>query len=202
MLLRCIAPECRAPREVGALFCRVHLAAPPGKRGGWISAERRRQKQANHVVPLDASNITRRLWVGSKPPLDRDLPGFDMLALCAEQFQPERLAFGRQIVRVPVPDGVLTTTQINAVLTGSREVAKALASGKTVLVTCMAGLNRSALVAGLALGLVTRMRPTQIVDLIRERRAEGALYNPYFVELIHHFVGQRQRVGDKGDGSQ
>ncbi len=138
---------------------------------------------------MDASNIVKRLWVGSQPPFDRDLPEFDTLVLCAQEIQPDRLAFGRQVIRVPIPDAALTTDELRRALAGSRHVAVALTEGRRVLVTCRAGLNRSAFVASLALGVVTRMQPHEIVELMRERRAPAALHNPHFVEYITKFVG-------------
>lgn len=140
---------------------------------------------------MDASNISKRLWVGGKPPFDRDLPEFDTLVLCAQELQPqpEQLAFKRQVIRVPLPDSALSTDELRRALAAARHVAVALTDGRRVLVTCRAGLNRSALVASLGLGIVTRMQPGEIVELMRERRAPAALHNPFFVEYITKFVG-------------
>lgn len=138
---------------------------------------------------MDASNITKRLWVGGKPPLDRHLPEFDTLVLCAQEIQPSTIGFKGQLVRVPLPDSTLSTDELRRALAGARHVGCALSEGKRVLVTCAAGLNRSALVASLGLGIVSRLTPEQIVLLMRERRAPAALHNPHFVEIIHRFVG-------------
>lgn len=137
---------------------------------------------------LDASNIATRLWVGAAPPVDRDLPDFDMLVLCAQEIQPPVLAFSRQLVRVPLPDAALSEDQIRRALQGGRTVAEALTQGKRVLVTCYAGLNRSALVASLGLGLVTQLGPLEIIARVRRRRSPDALSNRYFVGLITKFV--------------
>lgn len=182
--MKCIAPRCAVARELGALFCGKHLAAPSGTRGGWISAWRRAQARANAPTPLDASNVAKRLWVGSVPPLDRDLPDFDVLVLCAKEVQPKTVPFQRQLYRVPIPDATLTQYETNLALIGGKRVAESLRRGRRVLVTCYAGRNRSALVASLGLGLVTRMTPAQIVALMRERRHPDALSNPHFVEII------------------
>jgi len=195
----CIAPEgtqpCAKPREVGALFCKKHMAASPGQRGGWISAEkRRRAMNASQESALDASNVATRLWVGSVPPFDRDLPELDVLVLCAQEIQPPTLGFTRQVVRVPLPDSALTDAQIRRALVGGRAVAEALAGGKRVLVTCAAGLNRSAFVASLGLGLVTKLEPIDIIQLMRQRRDPMALSNKYFCELIMKFVSSKRPV--------
>lgn len=184
-MTRCIAPECKSTREVGAVFCGTHLQAPPGKRGGWISAEKRRRSlAASQEQTLDASNIVRRLWVGGQPPFDRDLPEFDTLVLCARELQPARLSFGRQVIRVPLPDSHLTSGEAQLAIEGGKAVARALREGRRVLVTCKAGLNRSALVASISLKMLTKLPPIKIVELMRERRAPAALHNPHFVELL------------------
>ncbi len=145
---------------------------------------------ANPEMALDASNIAKRLWIGGKPPTDRDLP-FDTLVLCAAEIQPEQLGFSRTVVRVPLPDSALTTYQCRRALQGAQVIAHELTGGKRVLVTCHLGLNRSSFVAGLALGMITRMTPAQIVELIRARRSDKALGNQHFVEYLHRFTRSR-----------
>lgn len=197
----CIGPRCTKPREVGALFCDAHMKAPAVQRGGWISAEKRRRQLTQATPkesPMDMSNVATRLWVGGKPPFDRDLPEFDTLVLCAHELQPAVLGFGRQVVRVPLPDSALTTDEIRRAIMGGREVGAALAAGRRVLVTCYAGLNRSALVASLGLGMVTKMTPVQIITLMRTNRSHHCLHNPHFVDVITKFVGSQQRVPDAG----
>ena len=175
------------------MFCRTHLAAPAGKRGGWLSAYRRRRILGGGMdEPLDASNVAKRLWIGARPPFDRDLPQFDILVLCAEELQPERVAFHGIVVRCPLPDAQLDDFQTQRALVTGKKVAKALAEGRTVLVTCYMGRNRSALVAGLGLGLVTRMSGDTIVSLIRARRGEGALSNTHFVKMLRQYVPKRR----------
>lgn len=190
----CIAPSCKDPRTIGALFCDAHMQAPPAQRGGWISAEKRRRAigattTTSQEPPMDASNITTRLWVGAAPPFDRDLPAFDVVVLCARELQPERMSFTRKVVRVPLPDSALTTEELNRAILGGKVVAKALRGGQRVLVTCRAGLNRSALVASFGLGMATTLSSDQIVELMRARRSPHALHNPHFVEYIKRVVG-------------
>lgn len=181
--MTCIAPRCAAPRAVGALFCDQHMRAPTGTRGGWISAWRRAQ-QRGAGVQLDASAVARRLWVGSSPPFDRDLPDFDVMFLCAAEVQPVAVGFSRELVRVPVPDGPLNAYELKRTLIGGKQVAEALQRGQRVLVTCQDGRNRAVLVAGLGLGALTRMTPQQIVRVMRERRHPSALTNPRLVEIM------------------
>lgn len=198
--MKCIAPGCELAAEPGQPFCKTCQTAPAGKRGGWLSAFARKQKRGTGVE-LDASSIARRLWVGGKPPLDRELP-FDVLALCAVEIQPEQLGFRGQVVRCPIHDNGQPPTprEVKLALDAGRAVAASLVTGKTVLVTCHMGLNRSALVAGLGLGLVTRMTGDQIVELIRERRSHLALGNPHFVAMLERYVpGPRYRARATGN---
>jgi hypothetical protein len=191
----CIAPDCESSREPGSLFCRTHEAAPATKRGGWISAEKRRRVRAASLTSsdLDCSNVARRLWVGGAPPLDRHLPEFDSLVLCAQEIQPKVIAFRGTVIRCPIPDGELTNAQVRLVLDSGRNVARHLHAGKTVLVTCARGINRSALVASLALGLVTYLSADQIFVLMRTQRHPDCLHNTAFRSILKRYIGDGRR---------
>ncbi len=138
--------------------------------------------------PLDASNVATRLWVGSEPPFDIDLPDFDMMVLCAQEIQPPLVAFHGEIVRCPIPDSALDIRQITRAVLVAKAVGDALLSGKRVLVTCAAGLNRSALVAGLALARASRMTADEIVQRMRTRRDPKALFNTHFQDILRRLV--------------
>jgi protein-tyrosine phosphatase len=142
-------------------------------------------------TPIDASNIVRRLWVGSQPPFDRHIPGFDVLVLCAEELQPERLGFQGTVIRCPIPDAELSADETRRAVATGRAVASQLTQGKTVLVTCAAGLNRSALVAGVAIGMVTKFDSDRIIKLVRARRSTDCLFNPHFRQILMRCFGQR-----------
>lgn len=205
---RCIAPAaqrgapCPQAPEPGSLFCRSHELAPAAQRGGWLSAERRRRKMmaAGMDDHLDISNITppsqgsrsdgarRSLWVGSQPPFDRDMPAFDVLVLCARELQPEQLAFHGHVIRCPIPDDMLSSSEIRTVMGTARLVADCLIKRKHILVTCSAGINRSALVAALALAHITRLTADDLIRVMRERRSPMALFNPHFQGLLRQFV--------------
>jgi protein-tyrosine phosphatase len=178
--VNCIAPNCGKPVQ-GGPFCEVHAKAPPGQRGGWLSASKRK--------PYDASAIAPRLWVGAAPPIDSTLPKVDLLALCAAEIQPERLAFQGAVLRCPIPDDALDAEERKLVMTSSVVVARAVATGQRVLVTCAAGMNRSALVVALALHQLTTMSGDQIIAHIRKHRSPKALYNQHFQKIIQTIVG-------------
>jgi|SRR6478609_4383134 len=170
-------------------FCELHAKAPAGQRGGWLSAAKRK--------PYDATPIAPRLWIGSKPPVDRNLSNVDIVTLCAAEFQPEHV--GRSaLLRCPIIDDVLDPPELQLVLQTSVLVAKAIASRQRVLVTCQQGRNRSAFVIAFALHQLTTMSGEQIVAHIKKHRA-NALTNPWFVKKIVEIVGdgrpkQRRRA--------
>lgn len=200
----CIAPDtpgvrCQSDRAPGSLFCRRHEQAPAAKRGGWLSAELRRRKRA--AGDLDASNISPKLWIGSRPPVDRDMPAFDVVVLCAVEFQPE-IAFHGTVIRCPLNDAQLSLTELSYAVGASRAVAGALAGDKRVLVTCYAGLNRSALVASLALGQLTTLSADDIMALIRTRRNSSALSNPYFQDVLRKMIGGGRSLPQRVAGSR
>mgnify|MGYP002346089421 CR=1 FL=1 len=176
------------------LLCDQHQKAPPGQRGGWISAHRRLLKLAeSDDAPLNASLVYDRLWVGGKPPFDRPLKGFSMLVLCAREVQPVQVAFQGKVIRPAIDDAHLSKNEARRVLYASTKVAGELAAGGRVLSTCYMGWNRSALVAGLALLRLTRMKPGDVVVLVRRARGEDALSNPHFVEMLERFYELKRR---------
>lgn len=178
--MKCAAPSCEWAAQSGP-FCEVHARAPATQRGGWLS-------QANRK-PYDATPIAPRLWIGSKPPIDRDLKNVDVVVLCAAEFQPERMAFHGAIWRCPIPDDVLEPPELRAVLKTSVAVAKSIVDGRRVLVTCQQGRNRSALVIAFALHQLTTMSGMQIVEHIRKHRQMNSLSNTWFVDKIKEIVG-------------
>lgn len=143
---------------------------------------------------MDASNVATRLWVGAAPPFDRDLPDLDMLVLCAQEIQPTRVAFHGLVVRAPIPDSTLTNAELMRALLASKAVADALVRRQRVMVTCASGLNRSALVACLALARLTRLSAQDLIRLIRSRRHHEALSNPHFCGILQTLVGEGRQV--------
>lgn len=83
-------------------------------------------------------------------------------------------------IYLPIHDGELPNLDRLHAVAGL--AASLITTGHRVLAHCGMGLNRSALVAGLAL-VRMGMSPATAVDLIRERRP-GALYNEHFVRHL------------------
>lgn len=177
---KCLAPKCASQAQAGP-FCEIHAKASSGRRGGWVSAARRK--------PYDATVIAPRLWIGSSPPTDRDLPKIDVLVLCAQEIQPEFPAFHGVVFRCPIPDAEIDALQLRLVAQTAVAAAGAIVRGRRVLVTCRTGLNRSALVVALALHQLTTMNAEEIVDHIRLQRGRDALSNRNFVAIIRQVIG-------------
>ncbi|MFM2152758.1 MAG: hypothetical protein RL199_1193 [Pseudomonadota bacterium] len=148
--------------------------------------------------PLDADEVADRLWQGGAPPLDARVrrAGFDLLVLCAEEYQPPEEAFaGVRVLHAPNEDAPdITPRQWRGALDASREVAAALRRGEKVLVTCAAGLNRSGLVSALAMLRLAGAGAdaSAIVAQVQSRRFL-ALCNDRFVELVHLFARDARR---------
>ncbi|MFE7648588.1 protein-tyrosine phosphatase family protein [Streptomyces phaeoluteigriseus] len=83
----------------------------------------------------------------------------------------------------PIPDGPLDGTQLAGVMRLAQAAGEALDEGRSVLVRCWHGYNRSGLVVAHA--LVRRGHsPDEAIGLIRSRRSPWALHNELFVEYL------------------
>jgi len=119
-------------------------------------------------------------------------PDFDTIVLCAREHQPVFKRYKKSVIRAPFADTPYpTATERRIAIRAAREVAKRLRKGQRVLVTCQMGWNRSALVAGLALKMATKMHTEEIIRRIREARGEDALSNPAFVRFLRGFASRK-----------
>jgi len=139
------------------------------------------------AVGLDAAQIAQHLWMGSKPEIGRAVgeAGFDLLVLCAEEYQPPYWEYpGVEVIHAPFDDNDIgpLPTEKEIARSAARSVADAIRSAREVLVTCYAGINRSAYVAGMAL-VEIGYDPLRAIKLIQSRRNK-TLTNPWFVDLI------------------
>ena len=78
-----------------------------------------------------------------------------------------------------IPDGPLTAEQIDAVQQAARITARAVADGRTTLVRCHSGYNRSGLVVAQAL-IDMGHDATTAIHLVRRKRSRWALNNMDF----------------------
>lgn len=134
-----------------------------------------------------ANEVYPKLWVGSAPPLGDYLArcGFDVVMLCAAEHQPPDGYFRDiTVVHAPFRDvRALTNKELGIINVAANWTVKQLQNYKAVLVTCAAGINRSALIAGLAMKGLTAMSGQEVIAKIRKNRP-GALTNGRFVALL------------------
>ncbi len=143
-------------------------------------------------VGIDASRMARKLYQGSYPPEGDTLRrvGFDVLVLCAKEWQPPDDRFpGVRVMRVGLSDSgtPMSDDEWHAANTVAIQVARALRAGRHVLVTCQAGRNRSGLVVALALYFLTLAPGRACVQHVRRARHAPsglALTNPYFTAAL------------------
>jgi protein-tyrosine phosphatase len=142
----------------------------------------------HQTLAIDASNVYPRIWVGAAPPADRHLSHFTLIVLCAREYQPERPAWTARVARARLPDEALSRPELREAVVAARAVVEEARRGGRVLVTCAQGINRSALVAGMAiLQLTPRMSADEVIRTMKARRHPNCLYN-------HHFQAILQRL--------
>jgi protein-tyrosine phosphatase len=136
------------------------------------------------------SEIVPNLWQGSRHSISKFLDHykFNVLVLCAEEWQPPKSMFpdSVEVIYSPNADDPFRDPTRNellrAVQTG-RRVAIAVRRDKKVLTTCMAGLNRSGLVNALALHFLTGEDGRTCMRRVRLKRL-GALGNVKFQQVL------------------
>lgn len=139
------------------------------------------------LSPLDVARVAPHLWIGSAPPVGDDLARarFDLVVLCAEEYQPRSWELpGVQVVHAGFDDTPFpSATDQQTARDSAALVARAIAADKRVLVTCWQGRNRSGLVCALALKRLYRWDPRACIAAVRAARP-NALTNPAFRRLV------------------
>jgi len=145
----------------------------------------------------EANQVAPRLYVGSKPAPGRH-EGFDTIVLNALEYQPPAHLFpGSEIIHSPIDDALsrpMTEQEIAAATKTGARVARRLLAGRCVLSTCQMGLNRSSLVAAIAMHDAYGMGVDEIISRIRRARGPWALSNPNFEQLLR-VVAAVKRAG-------
>lgn len=145
---------------------------------------------------LDTTLVAPNLFIGGRPPPGR-YRWLSVIVLCAKGYQLPSFAFpGTTVVYVPLeddPSRPMHDTEVSSAISNAGTVSRYLHAGHRVLVTCHAGLNRSALVAGLAMQQTFDMTAIEVIDQIRELRGPRAFSNPNFVRLMHRFELNQKR---------
>lgn len=135
-----------------------------------------------------AHKIIDRLYQGGFPPGGDGLKqaGVDVLVLCAKEHQDASFYEGIEVILAPGDDDPRPHRFARFIDTwkdASIKVVDRVRSGKTVLVTCMAGQNRSGFVVALAVRELTGMKGSDIVDHVQKSRP-FALNNATFAKYV------------------
>lgn len=146
---------------------------------------------------LDANKITDGLYQGAWPPFDDQLKkrGFDVVVLCANENQHAEFYHGVEVICAPGDDDSRPERLLRflpAWMEAAEAVAQRVNEGKKVLVTCMAGLNRSGMVTTMALHLLTGWSGSDCVEHVQACR-EQALCNATFAQwLIDNLIASEE----------
>jgi hypothetical protein len=150
---------------------------------------------------IDAHRVADKLWIGGYPADKEDRPiqevcgYFDVVVLCAVELQD--LKFPCHVVKAPLDDAKPTPKEIQTALSAARTINVMRKRGKRVLVTCAAGVNRSAFIAALAL-MMAGDSAQMAISKIREHRRPPIgltpLSNVHFVSVLKH-LGMRPAPG-------
>ena len=134
--------------------------------------------------------IVPSLWMGGHEYVDREglwtpaVVGLEFdVVYSLYQREGYGPAFGVEDHFLDIPDELLTAEQILGVFRLAAAVTFHWNAGRTVLVRCRSGLNRSGLV--IAQALINNGRTAEAaVELIRARRSPRALNNQLFVDYL------------------
>lgn len=155
---------------------------------------------------IDANLVAGTLYQGSAPdnsPLLRKK--VDAICFAAWEYQPRIKAKHLSIIRARLDDSgmpMLQRERAEAVWAANK-VRTFLDKGAIVLVTCVAGLNRSGLVCALSLMLATEHSTTtpscltsrQAIKAVRRARGPRALSNDYFLAFLESMDSFRSLCG-------
>ena len=112
------------------------------------------------------------------------------IALFAIEFQPDIRSSHYEVLKhgfqdsATMSDGEAQQTMRTADL-ASDKLASRVRSGRGVISTCAAGLNRSGLCSALTVMKLSDHGPLSATALVRAARGHRALSNPLFVDMIH-----------------
>lgn len=138
-------------------------------------------------MSLDFSCVLDRLCIGSAPAKGHQVhaAGFDLLLLCAAELQDASSHDfpGVEVWHCGYEDGPLDPELVDMLAVLSADVADAWAKGRSILVTCALGKNRSSLVVALAYRLITGVSGHDAARDVRAARP-GALFNPAFARYL------------------
>lgn len=157
-------------------------------------------------MTVEASEIVPGLWQGSKPALGPHVAerGFDVLVLCAREYQPASVYFPKvQVIHAPNDDNPalypFTEESLKTAVQASTAVLEARREGKRCLVTCAAGMNRSGLVVAITLHRLYGWSGDVCISKVRNRRRPRKGYrplsNPDFTQALRRLTGHIELPG-------
>jgi hypothetical protein len=130
------------------------------------------------------------LWQGGMDDVIQSGDEYDVIVLCAEEFQPKRSVFLRpqdkaSVIYAPNDDSgtPISKAQADIACRAARQVAHEYRSGKKILVSCMQGRNRSGLVSALTLHLLYGMSGKDAMGFVKDR-IPNSLVNPSFNRFL------------------
>jgi protein-tyrosine phosphatase len=136
---------------------------------------------------MTQSKIVPGLFIGSKPAPGRH-DDIDVIVLAAFEYQPTADLFpGVEVIYAPLdddPSRPMSAEEIGIAARAASRIARRLRIGRRVLCSCAMGLNRSSLIASIAMHDVYGMRADEIIKRIRRARGPWALSNPNFERLL------------------
>jgi protein-tyrosine phosphatase len=137
------------------------------------------------------------LFIGPRPePGQQD--GIDVLVLAAQEYQPASSSFpGIEVIYAPLDDAPsrpMRADEIAIAVKAAGRVARRLRENRRVLVTCAMGLNRSSLIAAIAMNDVWRMGPEEIIERVRSARGPWALSNQNFERLLRVVIEVKRKA--------
>lgn len=150
------------------------------------------------------NNILDNLYMGGAPAFFReedveDVPGakrFDCVFLCAQEYQvPSGDPEDTMLFQVGFDDKHdLDIREMQTILAASDLAKRQIEKGRTTLISCWMGWNRSGIVTAITLlKLFPTMSPRYAVELIQKNRKD-ALRNTFFKNLIlsyrNHFLAK------------
>lgn len=149
---------------------------------------------------LDTDHVYGPLWIGSQAKRGRALfeAGFTMLVLCSANWQPRSFEVpGVFVLHAPFEDrhpAPASRDDLNTAWNTATAIANFVHENPAarVLVTCMAGLNRSGLVVALALHQLYGWDSEQCLHVLRAHRP-GAMFNRDFVRYLEWIAPPRRR---------
>lgn len=119
-----------------------------------------------------------------------------MIVLAAMEYQPPANQFsGAEVIHAPLDDDPTRPMREDEIVTAvnaAQRVARRLRAGRRVLSSCAMGLNRSSLIAALAMSDVYGMTADEIITRVRRARGAWALSNPNFERLLRVVIDARR----------